>query len=202
MQWTSFGDGQIFWQHNSAIAVNAVVTSQLPVCLYSAAGGKVNRQVTRTRWTVTRTRWTVDHSTPGRWIARSLVYTERWTTWRWEYFNRFSATSSGKVFFGPSAFRSLREFFTDRVRHEKRSSTVKGLRLGVCFAAEGPIRRNTFGRLTQSRSYQSEGFRVHFQRHRLKDEMTIRPMIICIMIVNLCKGHECNSPQAASCAYK
>jgi hypothetical protein len=74
--------------------------------------------------------------------------------------------------------------------------------LGVCFVAEGPIRRNTFGRLTQSRSYQSEGFRVHFQRRRLKDEMTNRPMIICIMIVDLCKGHECNSPQAASCAYK
>jgi hypothetical protein len=57
--------------------------------------------------------------------------------------------------------------------------------LGVCFIAEGPIRRNTFGRLTQSRSYQSEGFGVHFQRHRLKDEMTNRPMIICIMIVDL-----------------
>jgi hypothetical protein len=33
-----------FWQQNSAIAMNAVVTSHLPVCLYSAAGGKVNRQ--------------------------------------------------------------------------------------------------------------------------------------------------------------
>jgi hypothetical protein len=30
---------------------------------------------------------------------------------------------------------------------------VKGLMLGVSFVAEGPIRRNTFGRLTQSRSY-------------------------------------------------
>jgi hypothetical protein len=106
------------------------------------------------------------------------------------------------VFFGPSAFRSLGEFFTDRARHEKQSGTVKGLLLGVCFVAEGPIRRNTFGRLTQSRSYQSEGFKVYFQRHQLKDEMTNRLMIICIMIVDLCKGHECNSPQAASCAYK
>jgi hypothetical protein len=33
-----------FWQQNSAIAMNAVVTSHLPVCLYSAAGKKVNRQ--------------------------------------------------------------------------------------------------------------------------------------------------------------
>jgi hypothetical protein len=33
-----------FWQQNSAIAMNAVVTLHLPVCLYSAAGKKVNRQ--------------------------------------------------------------------------------------------------------------------------------------------------------------
>jgi hypothetical protein len=53
------------------------------------------------------------------------------------------------VFFGPSAFRSLGDFFTDQARYEKRSSTVKGLLLGVCFIAEGPIRRNTFGRSAQ-----------------------------------------------------
>jgi hypothetical protein len=119
-----------------------------------------------------------------------------------EYFNRFSATSSGKVFFGPSLFRSLRVFFIGRARHEKRPGTVKGLLLGVCFVAEGPIRRNTFGRQAQSRSYQLEGFRVHFHLHRHKDEMTNLSMITCIKIVNLCKGHECNSPQAVSCAYK
>jgi hypothetical protein len=34
--------------------MNVVVTSHLPVCLYSAAGVKVNRQVARTRSTVTR----------------------------------------------------------------------------------------------------------------------------------------------------
>jgi hypothetical protein len=28
--------------------------------------------------------------------------------------------------------------------------------------------------------------------HRLKDEMTNRPEIACTMIVNICKGHECN----------
>jgi hypothetical protein len=76
--------------------------------------------------------------------------------------------------------------------------------LGVCFVAEGPIRINTFGRSTQkqSQSYQSESFVVYFQMHRLKDEMTNRPMITCIMIVIICKGHECNFSQAASCAYK
>jgi hypothetical protein len=33
-----------FWQQNSAIAMNVVVTLHLPVRLYSAAGKKVNRQ--------------------------------------------------------------------------------------------------------------------------------------------------------------
>jgi hypothetical protein len=42
-------------QHNSAMAMNAVITSHLPVCIYSAAGVKVNCQVSRTRSTVTRT---------------------------------------------------------------------------------------------------------------------------------------------------
>jgi hypothetical protein len=155
MQWTSFGCGQFFWQHNNAIAVNVVVTSHLPVCLYSAAGGKMNRQAARTRWTVTRTRWTVDHSAQEAKSPDRAYPLHGGTILPSECLNRFSATNSGKVFFRPSAFRSLREFFTGRARHEKRSGTVKGLLLGVCFGAEGPIRRNTFRRLTQSRSYQS-----------------------------------------------
>jgi hypothetical protein len=48
-----------FWQQNSAIAMNAVVTSHLPVCLYSAAGKKVNRQDFYTGKTVARTHCTV-----------------------------------------------------------------------------------------------------------------------------------------------
>jgi hypothetical protein len=42
---------------------------------------------------------------------------------------------------------------------------MKGLLLGACFIDEGHIRRNTFGRLAQSRSYQSKGFGVHSQMH-------------------------------------
>jgi hypothetical protein len=57
-----------------------------------------------------------------------------------DYFNRFSPTSSGKVFFGSSASRSL-DFFTDQACYEKRSSTAKGLLLGVCFVAEDPKER-------------------------------------------------------------
>jgi hypothetical protein len=43
------------------IAMNAVVTSHLPVCLYSDAGKKVNRQDFYTKRTAARTRCTVDH---------------------------------------------------------------------------------------------------------------------------------------------
>jgi hypothetical protein len=42
------------------------------------------------------------------------------------------------VFFGSSASRSLEDLFTDQARYEKRSSTAKGLLLGVCFVAEDP----------------------------------------------------------------
>jgi hypothetical protein len=154
-----------------------VVTSHLPVCLYSAAGGKVNRQATRTRWTVARIHWTVDHSArEGE--SRDRAYPSYGgTTLHSEYLNHFSTASSGKVFFGPSAFRSLREFFTGWAHYEKRSGTVKGLLLGVCFVAEGPIRISTFGRSTpkQSRSYQSESFVAYYQMHWLKDEMTNWP---------------------------
>jgi hypothetical protein len=102
-----------------------------------------------------------------RWITRRVggarrVSTVWWATSHSEYFNRFSATSSGKVFLGPSAFRSLGDFFTDQARYEKRSSTAKGLLLGVCFVAEGPVRRNTFGRLAQKyrRSYLPGSFGI------------------------------------------
>jgi hypothetical protein len=38
--------------------------------------------------------------------------------------------------------------------------------------------------------------------NRLKDEMTNKPMIVCVMIVIDYKGHKCNFTQAAPCAYK
>jgi hypothetical protein len=50
----------------------------------------------------------------------------------------------------------------DQARYEKRSSTVKGLLLGVCFVAEGPVRRNTCGRSIQKqrRSYHPRSFGI------------------------------------------
>ena len=56
--------------------MNAVVTSHLPVCLYSAASKKVNRQDFYTRQTVARTRSTVgrknQNSEPAWWDHYTL----------------------------------------------------------------------------------------------------------------------------------
>jgi hypothetical protein len=96
-----------------------------------------------------------------------------------DYFNRFSLMSSGKVFFGSSASRSLEDFFTDQACYEKRSRTAKGLLLGVCFVAEDPKERKHLWhilsraapklspiKLRHSDMPQDEGV------NRLKDEMT------------------------------
>jgi hypothetical protein len=81
--------------------------------------------------------------------------------------------------------------------------------LGVCFIAEDPEERNTFSgssqkampklspiKLWHSDMSQDEGV------NRLKDEMTQRPMVFCVIIVVDCKGHKCNYTQVAPCAYK
>jgi hypothetical protein len=130
-------------------------TLHLLVCLYSAAGEKVNRQVFRTGRTVARTHWMVGHRTREGESSGRAYLLHGGTISRSEYCDRFSATSSGKVFFGPSALRSLGDFFTDQARYEKRSSTAKGILLGLCFITEDPVRRNTFGRSSQKqcRSY-------------------------------------------------
>ena len=125
------------WQQNSAIAMNVVVTSHLPVCLYSAAGRKVNRQGLQHRTNSHPHSLNGGPQGPRRWIAGARVIGARWGA-RDDYFNRFAPMSSGKVFFGSSVSRSLEDFFTDQARYEKRSSTAKGLLLGVCFIAEDP----------------------------------------------------------------
>jgi hypothetical protein len=61
-----------FWQQNSAIAMNVVVTSHLPVCLYSVAGKKVNRQDFYTGQTVARTHCTVGRKKLAWWDRSAL----------------------------------------------------------------------------------------------------------------------------------
>jgi hypothetical protein len=86
---------------------------------------------------------------------------------------------------------------------------VKGLLLGVCFVAEDPKEREHLRQilsgaapkllpieLRHSDRSQDEG------ANRLKDGLTSRPMMFCVIIVVDCKGHKCNFTQAAPCAYK
>jgi hypothetical protein len=83
------------------------------------------------------------------------------------------------VFFGSLASRSLEDLFPDQDRYDKRSSTAKGLLLGVCFVAEDPKEREHLRqillevapklspiKLRHSDRSQDEGV------NRLKDEMT------------------------------
>jgi hypothetical protein len=100
-------------------------------------------------------------------------------TSRADYFNRFSPTSSGKVFFGSSASRSLEDFFTDQARYEKRSSTAKGLLLGVCFVAEDPKEREHLRQILLEAALKLSPVKLrHDDRsqeegvNQLKDEMT------------------------------
>jgi hypothetical protein len=70
--------------------------------------------------------------------------------------------------------------------------SVSRILLGVCFVAEDPEERNTFGRSSkkQYQSYHSRSFGIVTSQdegaNRLKDEMTSRSMIFCVMIVIDC----------------
>jgi hypothetical protein len=76
--------------------------------------------------------------------------------------------------------------------------------LGACFIAEGPLSKNTAQRnkpkllpkeLRHSDMLQDEGL------HRLKEEKTNQYIIVCVVFIDICRGHECNFDLAASRAY-
>jgi hypothetical protein len=88
-------------------------------------------------------------------------------------------------------------------------TTQPSILLGVCFVAEDPKEREHLRqilleaapklspiKLRHSDKPQDEGV------NRLKDEMTQRPMMFCVIIVVNCKGHKCNFTQVVPCAYK
>ena len=100
-------------------------------------------------------------------------------TSRADYFNRFSPTSSGKMFFESSTSRSLEDFFMDQARYEKRSSTAKALLLGVCFVAEDPKEKEHLRQILSGTAPKLSPIKLrHNDRsqdegvNRLKDEMT------------------------------
>jgi hypothetical protein len=88
------------------MAMTDVVTSHLPICLYSATGGKVNRQVARTRQTVARTRCTVDHyplrgGPPRAW--NTLIVSRQRAQGR--CFSDLQHSEALKIFHGSSSLR-------------------------------------------------------------------------------------------------
>jgi hypothetical protein len=95
------------------MAVNAVVTPQQPVCLYSAAGGE-GEPPCRLH--------SLNGGPPDAW---NIIIISR-------------QRAQGRCFSDLRHSEAF-EFFVDRARYKKRSSTAKGLQLGALFSAEGPL---------------------------------------------------------------
>jgi hypothetical protein len=111
---------KFFKQCNSAMAMNDVVTPHQPVCLYSDAGGE-GELPHCSHW--------LSGGPSGVW---NIIIVSRQRAQE----RCFSDLRHSEAFV----------FFADRARYEKRSSTAKGLLLGVFSSTEGPQGKNTFGK--------------------------------------------------------
>ena len=112
------------------IAMNAVVTSHLLVCLYSAAGKKAKRQDFYTRRTAACTRCAVDRrdqtvALQGGTATRSEIESFLDNELREGVFETFGAPKLKKLF--------------SRIKLVTKNDLAprKGLLLGPCFVAEG-----------------------------------------------------------------
>jgi hypothetical protein len=105
------------------MAMNFVLTLHQPVCLYSAAGEEAEPP-NHLHWL-----------SGGPLEAYNILIVSR-------------QRAQGRCFLD---FRHSEAFvfFTDRACYKKRSSTTKGLLLGVFFSTEGPLGKNTFGKMIQ-----------------------------------------------------
>jgi hypothetical protein len=103
------------------MAMNVVVTPQQPVCLYSHAGEEGEPSY-HLHWL-----------SGGPPEARNILIVSR-------------QRAQGRCF---SDLRHSKAFvfFVDQARYEKRSSTAKGLILGVFFSAKVPQGKNTFDKM-------------------------------------------------------
>jgi hypothetical protein len=108
----SFGFSENFQQHNGVIAMNAVVTSQQLVCLYIPAGEE-GEPPKRAYWLI-----------GGPVSARSTLFV----------FDNKLREGVFRTFGIPK----LSYYSRIELIMKKRSSTAKGLLLGVFFSAEGP----------------------------------------------------------------
>jgi hypothetical protein len=101
------------------MTMNVVVTLHQPICLYSAVGGE-GEPPCCSHWL-----------SGGPSCVWNIIIVSR-------------QGSQGRCFSDLQHSEAF-VFFADRARYEKRSSTAKGLMLGVFFA-EGPLGKNTFGK--------------------------------------------------------
>jgi hypothetical protein len=81
--------------------------------------------------------------------------------------------------------------------HRRRSFKKKHLRK---ISTEANIARRYTPKLP-SRELRHSNMPWDEGLHRLKEEKTNRPMVICVMIVTSCRGYKCNFDRAASRAY-
>ena len=119
------------------IAMNAVVTSHLPVCLYSAAGKKVNRQDFYTRQTAAYTRCAVDR-------RDQTVTLQGGTATRWEIESFLDNELREGVFWTFGSPKLKRLFSRIKLVTKNDLAPRKGLLLGLCFVAEGLQGRSGF----------------------------------------------------------
>jgi hypothetical protein len=119
------------------IAMNAVVTSHLPVCLYSDAGKKVNRQDFYTRQTAAYTRCAVDR--------RDQIVTLQGGTATRSETESFLGNELREGVFWTFGFPKPKILFS-RIKLVTKNDLAprKGLLLGQCFVAEGLVRRSSF----------------------------------------------------------
>ena len=116
--------------------MNAVVTSYLLVCLYSAAGKKAKRQNFYTRRTPARTRCVVDR-------RDRTVTLQGGTATRWEI-ESFLDNELREGVFQTFGAPKLKRLFFSRIKLVTKNDLAprKGLLLGLCFVAEGLIGRS------------------------------------------------------------
>jgi hypothetical protein len=105
------------------MAMNVVVTLHQPIYLYSAAGEE-GEPPDRLHW--------LSGGPPKAWNI--LIVSQQ--------------RAQGRCFLDLRHYEAF-VFFADRARYEKRSSTAKGLLLGVFFSAKGPQGKNTFDKMIQ-----------------------------------------------------
>ena len=124
--------------------MNVVVTSHLHVCLYSAAGGKVNRQGLQHRTNIHPHSLNGGPHSSRRRIGGERVIGARWVMRATIILIVSRQRAQGRCFSGSSASRSLEDFSRIKLVTKNDLAPRKGLLLGLCFVAEGLQGRSGF----------------------------------------------------------